>query len=69
MAEPAPAVSFTNLSANPGEPPPARPIYKRWWFWAGVGAVVILGAATASAATRNRPLTCVGQSITRCEQL
>ena len=22
--------------------PPKRPIYKKWWFWTGVGAVAVL---------------------------
>jgi hypothetical protein len=25
-------------------PPPGKPIYKKWYFWAGVGAVVVGGA-------------------------
>ena len=36
-------------------PPPAaaeQPIYKRWWFWAGVGAVVVAGTVTALVLSR-----------------
>ena len=28
------------------------PVYQRWWFWTGVGAVVVAGAVTAFALTR-----------------
>jgi hypothetical protein len=62
--EPAAAVSFT-------QPPPesdATPIYKRWWFWAGVGAVVLVGTVSAVAATRDRPLTC-GIEVNQCTRL
>ncbi len=27
----------------PPPPPPPRPIYRRWWFWTGIGAVVTAG--------------------------
>ena len=40
---------------NERAPPPAeveQPIYKRWWFWPGVGAVVVAGAVTAVLLTR-----------------
>jgi len=64
-AEPSAAVTFT--SPPPG-PAPDRPIYKRWWFWAGAGAAAILGAVAIGAAVKNRPVTC-GSGIARCEQL
>ena len=25
----------------------AKPVYKKWWFWTGVGAVVVAGVVTA----------------------
>ena len=28
-------------------PAPEAPVYKRWWFWTGIGAVVAGGIATA----------------------
>jgi hypothetical protein len=34
------------------EPPPAHPVWKRWWFWTGVGAVVAGGAVAAFFLTR-----------------
>jgi tetratricopeptide (TPR) repeat protein len=64
-AEPSSAITLT--SPPPG-PAPDRPIYKRWWFWAGVGAAAILGAVAIGAAAKNRPVTC-GSGIARCEQL
>ena len=39
-----PATS-TLLVAQPA-PPPRRPVYKRWWFWTGVGALVAGGIIT-----------------------
>ena len=38
-------------------PPPDRPIYGRWWFWAGVTAVVVGGSVGIYAATRTNPPT------------
>jgi hypothetical protein len=31
----------------PAEPQENKPIYKRWWFWTGIGAVVAGGVVTA----------------------
>jgi hypothetical protein len=28
-------------------PPSARPVYKKWWFWTGVGTAVAAGTASA----------------------
>jgi hypothetical protein len=33
-------------AAPPPEPEPSPPLYKRWWFWGGVGAVVAGGVVT-----------------------
>lgn len=48
---PRPADSPTlDVQSSPGasDPAPAsRPIYKRWWFWTGVGAAVVAGTTTA----------------------
>jgi hypothetical protein len=41
----APAVNL--LAAEPAPPAP-RPVYKRWWFWAGAGAVVAAGVITTA---------------------
>ena len=44
-------------------PEPAKtghPVYERWWFWTGVGAVVIAGAVTAIVLTRHSGGVCSG---------
>jgi len=40
-------------------PPPeeAHPVWKRWWFWTGVGAVVVGGAVAAFFLTRPKTVT------------
>ncbi|MCC7000353.1 MAG: tetratricopeptide repeat protein [Deltaproteobacteria bacterium] len=38
-------------SPRPHDPGRRRPVYKRWWFWAGVGAVAV--GATAFALVRS----------------
>lgn len=41
------------LGANRSEdPPPAAPVYKRWWFWTGVAVVGVAGGVGLYAATR-----------------
>jgi len=30
------------------EPAPSAPFYKRWWFWTGIGALVVIGIAAKS---------------------
>jgi hypothetical protein len=47
---PSPAITVASLGSPPAQEAHA-PIYGRWWFWAGVGAVV-LGVASAVALTR-----------------
>lgn len=43
-------------------PVPKRPIYKRWWFWAGVGAVVVGSAVVvaSSGSSSGAPSTSLG---------
>jgi tetratricopeptide (TPR) repeat protein len=55
-AVPAPAASAT-LVAQPAPSPPEadRPIYERWWFWAGAGAVVVGAIVGIALATRKSP--------------
>ena len=47
---PAPLPAGTDLSPFVQETPAAeaKPIYGTWWFWTGVGAVVVAGAATTA---------------------
>jgi hypothetical protein len=42
-ALPPPGLSLTSTAP----PEPTAPIYKRWWFWTGAGAVVAGGVVTA----------------------
>jgi hypothetical protein len=42
-----------NLRASLGLKPPS--LFKRWWFWAGVGVVVAGAATTTYFATRTNP--------------
>lgn len=39
--------SDVTLTDSSSSPHPARPIYKKWWFWTGVGAAVVAGTVTA----------------------
>jgi tetratricopeptide (TPR) repeat protein len=45
----------TNLIAT--APPPRRPLYRRWWLWTAVGAVVVAGAGVGLAVALTRPST------------
>jgi hypothetical protein len=42
---------------TPSTPPASHPIYSRWWFWAGVGAVVV-GGIVLIAVTANHDPPC-----------
>jgi tetratricopeptide (TPR) repeat protein len=42
----------------------ARPIYRRWWFWAGAGAIVVGAIVGIALATRTSP-DC-GAGVTSC---
>ncbi len=52
----------TRLISTPASENPqvSRPLYKKWWFWTGVGAVVAAGAVTAFVLTRSSEKTCSG---------
>jgi tetratricopeptide (TPR) repeat protein len=46
-----------------GPPPEGRPLWRRWWVWASVGALVVAGTAAALAFGRERtevPETALG---------
>lgn len=52
VTEPAPPPGV-DLSTPPnGEPPRSSPFYKKWWFWTGVGVLLVIGVA---AAARDKP--------------
>jgi hypothetical protein len=44
-------------SAPPPEPQESRPVYKRWWFWTGIGAVVAGGVVTGVLLSKKSPAT------------
>lgn len=55
---PRPELSDRSLTEGPGpEVSKGAPIYERWYFWAGVAAVVAAGATTAVLLTRPQPGT------------
>ena len=52
--------------SSPSQPEPAAspPIWKRWWFWTGVGAVVAVGVvAGVAAARRGQVGDCMGNQV------
>lgn len=53
FAPPAPRAEAPVLVTPPSAE--ARPVYKRWWFWAAVGAVVVGGTVTAIALWPREP--------------
>ncbi len=50
-SESASLVGVPSDAAAPAQSP-ARPLYKRWWFWAGIGAVVTGAVIAGIVATR-----------------
>lgn len=55
VAPPPPSIVSSPRAPMPiaEAPPSSTPIYKRWWFWAVVGAVVVGGAGVTFAATHD----------------
>lgn len=49
--------ALTPESETTQEVQPSRPLYKRWYFWAGVGAVVAAGVVGTVAMTQSSPAT------------
>jgi hypothetical protein len=53
------SLNVSQTAELPNEPAPSSPVYKRWWFWTGIGVVIGGGVITAlllgnkSAATRS----------------
>jgi hypothetical protein len=67
LPPPPPTVSLTETPPVP-EVEPASPFYKKWWFWTGVGAVVVAGTVTAVVlAGRSRGGVCTGADMTCAE--
>ena len=60
------SVESTTTLTSPLAPEPtsaAQPIYKKWWFWTGVGAVVVAGTVTALLLTRQSSSPCSGTGL------
>jgi hypothetical protein len=62
---PTSAEEGARVGANPAEAAarPAgggTPIYRRWWFWAGIGAVALVAIAAAGNIDRGAPSTALG---------
>jgi hypothetical protein len=58
--------SAANLTSNslPREPVDSgRPVYAKWWFWTGIGAVAIAGTVTALALAHHSTGACSGASV------
>ena len=41
------ATTLTSVHVVPEATTTERPVYKKWWLWTGIGAVVVAGAVTA----------------------
>jgi hypothetical protein len=68
IAVPIPPLVETNLTSVPMPAEQTsidQPIYKKWWFWTGVGVVVIAGTVTALLLTHQSDNPCSGTSL-RC---
>ncbi|HVU52541.1 MAG TPA: hypothetical protein VHL80_17800 [Polyangia bacterium] len=63
LAPPPPAALVSMPAPAPAEAP--RPIYERWWFWAGAGAVVV-GAVVVGVVLANRKATDCGPGVDYC---
>jgi tetratricopeptide (TPR) repeat protein len=50
---PAPEVALVAAPAPP--PPPPSPFYKRWWFWTGVGVIVVSAVVIGVVASSKGP--------------
>jgi tetratricopeptide (TPR) repeat protein len=57
LEAPAPAAT---LIATPASPPPPAPLYERWWFWTGVGVIVVSAAVIGVVASSKGPQPYVG---------
>jgi tetratricopeptide (TPR) repeat protein len=53
-------VTTTKTGSTTGGPSNASPFYTRWWFWTGVGAVIVTGVVVGALATRGQVGDCHG---------
>lgn len=56
---PRPTVELSQ-PATPQSEPTSSPFYKKWWFWTGVGVVLLVGIGAAAAARDKVPSTTYG---------
>jgi tetratricopeptide (TPR) repeat protein len=70
ISVPPPVPPLVDTTANLTSPPvttePAsaeQPVYKKWWFWTGVGAVVVAGTVTALVLTHKSSGLCSGAGM------
>jgi tetratricopeptide (TPR) repeat protein len=57
------ATSLTDNSLSSAPVNRGQPVYAKWWFWTGVGAVVIAGSVTAFALARHSAGACGGAGV------
>jgi hypothetical protein len=58
--------SAADLTTHPLSSEPAaggQPVYAKWWFWTGIGAVAIAGTVTAFVLTRHPGGACGGANV------
>ena len=53
-------VTTTKTGGTTGGESNASPFYTRWWFWTGVGAVIVTGVVVGALATRGQIGDCHG---------
>jgi hypothetical protein len=61
-APPPPPAPGLDVAATPA-PSESPPLYKSWWFWTGVGAVVVVGVVGALLVARGSNGPCDGESL------
>jgi tetratricopeptide (TPR) repeat protein len=59
LAAPAPEATLIATPATPA-PQPSSPVYKRWWFWTGVGVIVVSAVVIGVVASSKGPQPYVG---------
>jgi tetratricopeptide (TPR) repeat protein len=60
LEAPTPAPEASLIAMPPPPPPQSSPIYKRWWFWTGVGVIVVSAVVIGVVASSNGSQPYVG---------
>ena len=55
--------ALTSAPVAPEQTSIDQPIYKKWWFWTGIGAVVAAGTVTAILLTHRSSSSCSGAGL------